>query len=200
MLSKILFVMLAGIGLVWYNKEYVKKKQLSTIIQGIYFILICFMIAQPLPKVFKTISQIKTDVVKQETDIKYITIELNNINNKNYMIIKSLLENYKLSQTDLENIMKIYISGRKLTVNGLQNILNEKIPNINVELIETMNEQIITNYNTFAELQNQKLSILKGYESYINEGWFRPIVVKKLGYPQIDIEKYKNEVGAVTIK
>ena len=200
----ILAIMIVGIVVSWYKKEYVVSKKLIPIIKTIYVLFILFVIIQPLPRLvdngFTTISLIKTDLVKQETDIKYISIELNNINNKNYMIIQSLLENYKLSANDLESIMKIYISGRKLKMVGLQTVLNEKLPNINVELIETMNTQIIANYTEFSKLQTEKLNILKGYESYINEGFFRPFMVKKLGYPKINIEEYKSEVKQVTIK
>lgn len=200
----ILIMIISGVWIVWYNKQYVINKKLFPVIKISYILLIIFAIIQPLPKlidnIFTTISSIKTDLVKQETDVKYISIELNNINNKNYMIIQSLLENYKLSARDLENIMSIYVSGRKLTMTGLQNVLNEKIPNINVELIETVNSQIISNYTEFSRLQTEKLNILKGYESYINEGWFRPYVVKKLGYPKINIEEYKSDIKQVTIK
>lgn len=147
----------------------------------IIIILALFLYVAPM-------SKLKNELVSKESQIECIDLQLMNLHSSNFKVIKSLTKNYKIADKDLEEITKLYVDGRKISQNALFVVMNEKVPNMNKDLIIQLNDTISKNYSNFYTMQNHKVELIRDYKIELNKGIFRPIIVKMLGFPKIKLD------------
>jgi len=137
---------------------------------------------------YERIIKIKNTLVDYETKIEFVDVQLMNIHSGNFKVIKSLTQNYKLADKDLEEITKLYMDGRKISSNALFIVMNEKVPNINKELVVQLNNTIAGNYEKFSKMQNHKIELIRDYKTELKLGIVRPFIVKILGFPNVSLD------------
>ena len=149
--------------------------------------------------IFANIGNTKNNCVKSEKRIEAIHRNMENIHSNTFKKIAQKANVSKNYTNELKDLVKEYVQGRGNNAK-MFSFVKEAMPNLTPELHKDIMNTIEEGNNEFKVAQTEKIEAINQYETYLESGIIRPMVISMLGYPKINLEEYKTVISVNATK